>query len=53
MITLPRGRELPEGASLTATIAGVGKLAIPVIDLRSDDNYYTRARKGASTGAFI
>ena len=53
VITLPRGRELPEGASLTATIAGVGKLAIPVIDLRSDDNYYTRARKGASTGAFI
>lgn len=53
MISLPRGTRLPKNAGLTVTIAGVGTLAIPVIDLRSDDNYYTRAQKGASAGAFI
>jgi len=53
MIALPPGKKLSKDAKLTAGIAGVGKLSIPIIDLRSDDNYYTRAQKGASAGAFI
>ena len=53
VIMLPPGEKLPRDAVLTAKIAGVGKLTVPIIDLRSDDNYYTRAQKGASAGAFI
>ena len=53
MIALPPGKKLPKDATLTAAITGVGKLSIPIVDLRSDDNYYTRAQKGASAGAFI
>ncbi|MFH0964756.1 MAG: fumarylacetoacetate hydrolase family protein [Planctomycetota bacterium] len=53
VITLFPGKNLPKDAKLTASIAGVGRLAINVIDLRSADNYYTRSRKGASAGAFV
>lgn len=53
MIALPPGKKLAKDAKLTANIAGVGKLSIPIIDLRSDDNYYTRAQEGASAGAFV
>lgn len=53
VIALPAGKKLPKDAKLTAGITGVGKLSIPIVDLRSDDNYYTRAQKGASAGAFI
>jgi len=53
VITLPPGKKLHRDALLTATITGVGKLTVPIVDLRSDDNYYTRAQKGASAGAFI
>jgi len=53
VIALPPGKKLPKDARLTASIAGVGKLSVPIIDLRSDDNYYTRAQKGASAGAFV
>ena len=53
VIALPPGSKLPKDTRLTASVAGVGKLSIPIVDLRSDDNYYTRAQKGASAGAFI
>jgi len=53
LITLPPGKKLPKGAKLSASVEGVGKMTLPIIDLRSDDNYYTRAQKGASAGAFV
>lgn len=53
VIALAPEKKLSGETKLIATITGVGKLSIPIIDERSDDNYYTRARKGASAGAFI
>ena len=53
VIVLPPDNRIPAGAMLSACVDGVGRLTIPVVDLRSDDNYYTRSIAGGAAGSFV
>ncbi len=52
VVTLPPDGNLGSGTQLTASVEGVGTVTIPVVDERSDDNYYTRSRKNTDDGEY-
>lgn len=44
VVTLPRDGKRPHGAKLTAFVEHVGAVTVPILDERSEDNYYARCQ---------
>jgi len=42
VVTLPRDEKLPGTTKVTASVEGVGAVTVPILDGRSEDNYYVR-----------
>ena len=42
VVTLPSDGKLPSVAKLTASVEHVGTVTVPILDARSDDNYYAQ-----------
>jgi len=52
-IVVEPDQKLPDAAMLTAGIEGLGEMVVPIIDLRSDDNYYANSYQSGTMGGFV
>ena len=52
-VLVPHDVPFPNAASLTAEIEGVGLVRIPILDKRSNTNYYNAGREGTRGSLFV